>query len=82
VVAERLGIGLPDLDTGGHELLHRGLEVVVAHDAARDAGRAGGDARLVDDEDVLAVRGEVPGGGEAVHARADDEVLDRRRQLR
>ena len=82
VVVQRLGIGLPDLHARGHELGHCGLEVVVAHDAAGDARRAGGDARLVDDEHLLAVGREVPGGREAVHARADDEVLDRRGQLR
>ena len=74
VVGERLRVGLPDLDARGHQLGHRGLEVVVAHDAAGDARGAGGDAGLVDDEDLLALLGEVPGGGEAVHARADDEV--------
>ena len=37
VVAERLGIGLPDLHARGHQLGHGGLEVVVAHDAAGDA---------------------------------------------
>jgi hypothetical protein len=73
---QRVGVGLPDLHARGHELGHRGLEVVVAHDAARDARRAGGDAGLVDDEDLLAVGREVPGRREAVHARADDEVLD------
>jgi hypothetical protein len=40
VVVERLRIGLPDLDARRHQLAHRGLEVVVAHDAAGDPGRA------------------------------------------
>src|SRR3954463_5356228 len=42
VVVQRVGVGLPDLDPRGHELGHRGLEVVVAHDPARDARGAGG----------------------------------------
>jgi hypothetical protein len=75
VVVQRFGVGLPDLHAGGHELGHRGLEVVVAHDPAGDARGAGGDAGLVDDEDLLAVLGEVPGGGEAVDPGADDQVL-------
>ena len=52
VVAERLRILFPDLDVGGHQLAHRRLVVVVADDAAGDPGRAGPDARLVDDQDV------------------------------
>ena len=76
-------IGLPDLDAGLHELLHRGLEVVVAHDAAGDAGRAGARVRLLEDHDVGA-RARAAGGQllaevvrrrEAVQAGADDQVL-------
>jgi len=73
VVMERFGIRLPDLDAGGHQLRHRGLEVVVAHDPARDPRRARGDARLVDDEDALAIARRVPGGREPVHSGADHE---------
>jgi hypothetical protein len=76
VVVERLRVGLPDLDACRHQLAHRGLEVVVAHDAAGDAGRAGGHPGLVDHEHVLAALGEVPCGRQPVDARADYEVLD------
>ena len=48
VVVEGLRVGLPDLDAGGHQLLHRRLEVVVADHAAGDPRRAGPDRRLVD----------------------------------
>ena len=76
-------IRLPDLDAGLHELLHGGLEVVVAHDAAGDAGRAGARVRLLEDHDVgtraLAARcqllAEVVRRREAVQAGADDQVL-------
>jgi hypothetical protein len=37
-----------------HELAHRGLIVVVAYDAAGDARGSGGDAGLVQDQDVRA----------------------------
>jgi hypothetical protein len=36
------------------------------------------DAGLVDDEDLFAPFGELPGRGEPVHARADDEGGDGR----
>ena len=55
-------IGLPDLDAGLHELLHGRLEVVVAHDAAGDAGRAGAGMRLLEDHDVGA--GALAAGGQ------------------
>ncbi len=74
VVVERLGVGLPDLHAGGHQLGHRRLEVVVAHHAAGDAGGAGGHAGLVHHEHLLAAFGEVPGGGEAVNAGPDHEI--------
>src|SRR3546814_17499946 len=64
-----------------HGLAHGRLEVVVAHDAAGDAAGPGGDAALVDDEDVLAAAlaarrqrlGQVQRGREAVDAGADDD---------
>ena len=82
VVGVGLGVGLPDLDVGLHELAHGGLVVVVAHDAARDAGGARARLRLVEHDDVraraeaaaLELRGQVVGGREAVDAGADDEV--------
>ena len=74
VVVERLGVGLPDLDAGGHQLGHRRLEVVVAHHAAGDPGRAGRHAGLVHHQHLLAALGEVPGRREAVHAGPDHEV--------
>ena len=52
VVVVRRGIRLPDLDTGLHELAHRRLEVVVADDAAGDAGCPCARLRLVEDDDV------------------------------
>jgi len=54
VVAIGLGIALPHLDGMGHQLAHGRLEVVVADDATGDAGRAGADRALVDNENVLA----------------------------
>ena len=82
VVRVRLRVGLPDLDAGLHQLAHRGLEVVVANDAAGDSGRAGAGVRLVEDEDVGAGAGaarrellrQVVRGREAVDPGADDDV--------
>src|SRR5262249_17890058 len=82
VVGERLRVRLPDADRVRHELAHRRLEVVVADDAAGDAGRAGAHPALVEDEDVLAateatapqLAREVPRGGEPVDTRAHDHV--------
>ena len=54
VVRERLRVGLPHRDRVRHELTHGGLEVIVAHDPAGDAGRTRPDVGLVDHEDVLA----------------------------
>jgi hypothetical protein len=81
-IRERLGVRLPDRDRVRHQFAHGGLEVVVADDAARDAGRARADAGLVQDEDVFAAAeaaaaefgGEMPPGREPVDARADDHV--------
>ena len=83
VVGVRLGIRLPHLDAGLHQLAHRGLEVVVADDAACDSGRAGTGVRLVEDEHVPAraepPRGqllrEVVGGRQAVDPGSYDDVL-------
>ena len=85
VVVVRLGVGLPDLDARLHQLAHRGLEVVVADDAAGDAGRARARGRLLEHDDVRAraaaalpeLDGEVVGGREAVHAGADDDEAGR-----
>ena len=76
VVVQRLGVGLPDLHAGRHQLGHGRLEVVVAYDTAGDAGRTGRHPRLVDHQHVLAALGEVPRRREAVDAGADDEVGD------
>ncbi len=89
VVVVRRRVGLPDLDVGRHQLGHRRLEVVVAHDAAGDPGRAGRDTGLVDDQDVLArslaprleLLGEVVGGRQAVDARPDHDEADALRQF-
>src|SRR5262249_33624679 len=64
------------------QLGHRGLEVVVADGAARDAGRARAGGALVEDQNVLAAAeptgpqfaGEVPGRGEPVDACSDDHI--------
>ena len=74
VVVERLGVGLPDLDARRHQLRHRRLEVVVADHPAGDPRGAGADRGLLQDERLLAGLGQVPGGGEAVHPGADDQV--------
>ena len=82
VVGERVGVGLPERHGVRHQPAHGGLEVVVADDPAGDAGGAGPDVVLVDDDDVatvpeVAVReggGQVPGGGQAVDTGADDHV--------
>ena len=44
-----LGVALPHLDGMGHQLAHGGLEIIVADDAAGDAGSTAGDRRFVDD---------------------------------
>ncbi len=82
VVRVGLGVGLPHLDARLHELAHRGLEVVVADDAARDPRGAGAGVGLVEDDDVGAralracgkLLGEVIGGRETVDAGSDDDV--------
>ena len=75
-------VRLPDLDARLHQLAHRRLEVVVAHDAAGNAGRARTGMRLVEHDDVRAGAGtagrqllrEVVRGREAVDAGTDDDV--------
>src|SRR5262249_53007690 len=82
VVGERLRVRLPHADRVRHELAHGRLEVVVADDAAGDAGRAGAHPPLVEDEDVLAaaeptapqLAREMPRGGEPVDTCANDHV--------
>ncbi len=83
VVGVRLGIGLPHLDAGLHQLAHRGLEVVVPDDPACNSGRACTGVRLVEDEDVLAraeparrqLLREVIGRRQAVDPGPHDDVL-------
>jgi hypothetical protein len=66
-----------------HQAPHRRLEVVVAHHAAGDARRAGRDAALVDNENVLAaalagrakILRQMPGARKPVNAGADDDVV-------
>ena len=75
-------IRLPDLDARLHQLAHRGLEVVVADDAAGDSRGPRARLRLVEHDDVCAGPGtagakllrEVVGGRETVDAGADDDV--------
>ena len=86
-----LGIALPGLHAGRHQLAHRRLEVVVADDAAGDAGGAGRDVALVHNRDVgtvatalrLQPKREVVGGAEAVDSGPDDQIFDvpRKRHL-
>ena len=71
VVVVRRRIGLPHLDARLHELAHRGLEVVVADDAAGDARRAGAGLGLLEDDDV-------PAGAEPARAKLPGEVVRRR----
>ena len=54
VVVVRLGVGLPDLDARLHQLAHRGLEVVVADDAAGDPRRARARGGLLEHDHVRA----------------------------
>ena len=80
VIAEGLGIALPDRHRVCHELAHGRLEVVIAHHPAGDAAGPGGDAALVDHQDIPAAAlpprfqrlCQVPGGRETVDAGTDD----------
>ena len=90
VVREGHRVGLPDRDRVRHQPAHRGLEVVVADHAAGDAGRAGSDPGLVEDHDVctrtrgagLEPPGQVPCGGQPVHAGAHHYEAATRRDFR
>ena len=62
VVVERLGVGLPHFNAGGHQLGHCGLVVVVSNYAAGNAGGAGANAALVDYEHLFAPLCERAGG--------------------
>ena len=85
VVVVRLGVGLPDLDARLHQLAHRGLEVVVADDAAGDPRRPRARGGLLEHDHVCTgalpalaqLDGEVVGGREAVHAGSDDDETGR-----
>ena len=85
VVVVGLGVRLPDLDAGLHQLAHGGLEVVVADDPAGDPRRARSRCRLLEHDHVGSralpalpeLDGEVVGGREAVHAGADDDEAGR-----
>src|SRR4029079_9555042 len=82
MVGERVGVALPYGHRMRHQLAHRGLEVVVADGAAGDAGRTRAGSALIEHEDVLAPAqsagsefpGQMPGRGQAVNARADNDV--------
>src|SRR5262245_13543299 len=88
VIAEGLRIAFPDRHAMRHQAAHRRLEVVVAHHAASDTRRARADAALVHHQYVLAatlagfpkVLRQVPGGAQAMNARADDQVFDMGRE--
>ena len=84
VIAVGLGVALPDRHAVRHQLAHRRLVVVVAHDAARDAGRAGTDGGLVEHHDVgaaalptrLQLLGQMVGGAPARGSGADHQIFD------
>ena len=75
-------IALPSCDGMGHQRAHGGLEIVVPHHPAGDAGGAGPDPRLVEDDDVgfrrAALGPELPrqmvGRRKPVDAGADHDV--------
>ena len=81
MVGECLRVGVPDAHRVRHQLAHGRLEVVVPDHPAGHPGRACPDAGLVDDQDVLTAAaaggaqpaGQVPGRGQAVDARANDD---------
>ncbi len=83
MVAVGPGVAFPHPDRVGHELPHGRLEIVVANDAAGDAGSAGCDRRLVQHQNVatgtaaglLQPQGQVVGRAEAMNSRTDDGVL-------
>jgi hypothetical protein len=85
VVAVGLRVAFPDRDRMRHQLAHRRLEIVVAHDAAGDARGAGADAGLVEHDDAAAAGAdrhaaslqllrEMHRRRQAVDAGADDDV--------
>jgi hypothetical protein len=67
----------------GHEAAHRRLKIIVADDTACDAGSAGHDARLVQNQDpaldllapLAQPLGQTPGRGQPMDAGTDDQVL-------
>jgi hypothetical protein len=75
-------VRLPDVDRVAEDRVQRAGHVEVADAAAGDSGGAGAWAGLVEQQHVgalaaagaLQLHGEVPGGREAVHAGADDDV--------
>src|SRR5204862_4593687 len=63
VIAVRRRIAFPHRHRMRHQLAHRGLVIIVADDAARNAGRPGADTGLVDDDDAGPVRADRLAGG-------------------
>src|SRR5215211_5462709 len=80
MVGERLGVRLPDRDRMGHQLAHRGLEVVVTDHTAGDPRGPSGDAGLVEHDNILARPAppglqffrQVPGRAQAVNPGPDN----------
>ena len=87
VIREGVRVRFPHRHRVLHQLAHGGLEVVVAHDAARDARRPGADVGLVEDDDAVAparstalqLLGEFPGRRQSVDPRADHDISARLR---
>jgi hypothetical protein len=87
MVGEGGRVRLPCVDRVRHQAAHGRLEVVVTNDTTRDAGSAGADCRLVEDDDIrtgagrggLQESGQVPRGGKSVHTRAHHDDATARR---
>ena len=75
--AEQPRVELEDLHRPRDQFIHRRREVEVAHDPAGDARRARPDTRLLQHDDPSALLGEVVGGREPMHARAQNNEAGR-----
>ena len=82
-----LRVALPKINAFRHQLAHGRLEVIIADHAAGDARRPGGNAALIDHQNIFAAtpaarfqrRRQMIGGAQAVNAGANNEVLNLRR---
>jgi len=83
MIAQHVGMALPNRYAVRHQLAHRRLIVIVAHDAAGNTRCAGTDALFVDDENVCTrslakgfqVLGQMIGRTQPMNAGADDHIL-------